>query len=71
MNKITNKLVLTEDKFMLGLHLKHHEFTYSVCGSFTKHRTWIQKIREIGNLRHWKRNELDKILFCSWCSIFW
>ena len=71
MNKITNKLVLTGDKFMSGLHLKHHEFTYSVCGSFTKHRIWIQKIREIGNLKHWNRNELDKTLFCSWCSIFW
>ena len=32
MNKIINKFLLTEDKFMLELHLKQPGFTYSVCG---------------------------------------
>ena len=27
-------------------------FTYSACGSSTKHREIIQKFRETGNLKH-------------------
>ena len=27
-------------------------FTYSTCGTFTKHCARIQKIRETGNLKH-------------------
>ena len=48
---------------MPELHLKQPEFTYSACGSFTKHRERIQKFRETGNLKHLYRNELDKGLF--------
>ena len=48
---------------MLELHLKQPEFTYSACGQFTKHSGRIQKIREISNLKHLYRNELDKTCF--------
>ena len=47
---------------MPGLHLnlKQPEFTYSVCGPFTKNCERIQKFRETGNLKHLYINELDK-----------
>ena len=45
---------------MPELHLKQPEFTYSACGPFTKHRGRIQQFREMGNLKHLYRNELDK-----------
>ena len=38
MNKIINKFFSTRDKFMPELHLKQPGFTYSTCGTFTKHR---------------------------------
>ena len=63
MNKIINKFLLTEDKFMTELHFKQPRFTYSVCRSFTKHRERIKKFRETGNLEHLYRNELDKACF--------
>ena len=37
---------------MPELHLKQPEFTYSACGTFTKHLERIQKLREISNLKH-------------------
>ena len=55
--------LLTGDKFMPVLHLKHPGFTYSACGPFTKHRERIQKFRETGDLKHLHRNELDKACF--------
>ena len=63
MNKIINKFVLTGEKFMPELHLKRPLFTYSACGTFTKHRERIQKFRETGHLKHLYRNELDKVCF--------
>ena len=48
---------------MPELHLKQPEFTYSVCGPFTKHRERIQKFRETDKLKHLCRNELDKACF--------
>ena len=33
MNKIVDKFLLTEDKFMWELHLKQWGFTYNACGS--------------------------------------
>ena len=32
-------------------------FNYSYCGSFTKNRKRIQKLRETGNLKHLYKNE--------------
>ena len=48
---------------MTELHLKKPGFTYSACGSFTKHRERIQKFKETGNWKHLYRNELDKACF--------
>ena len=63
MNKIINKFLLTGDKFMLDLHLKQPEFTYSACGTFTKHRERIKKTKETRNSKNIYRNELDKACF--------
>ena len=63
MNKIINKFLLTGDKFMPELLLKHRGFIYSVCGPVTKHLERIQKCRETENLKHLYRNELDKSCF--------
>ena len=63
MNKIINKFLLAGDKFMPELHFKQPGFTYSACGSFTKHRKRIQKFRETSNLKHLYRNEVDKACF--------
>ena len=38
MDKIINKILLAEDKFMPDLDLKEPGFTYSACRSFIKHR---------------------------------
>ena len=46
---------------MPELYLKQLGFTYSACELFTKRRERIQKFREIGNLTHLYRNELDKV----------
>ena len=54
---------MTGEKVMPEFHLKQLKFTYSACGSFTKHRERIQKFRETGNLKHLHRNELDKACF--------
>ena len=48
---------------MTELHLKQPEFSYSVCGTFTKHCKRIQIFRETGNLKHLYRNKLDKSCF--------
>ena len=48
---------------MPDLHLKQPGLIYSAYGPFTKHRERIQKFREIGNLQHLYRNELDKTCF--------
>ena len=52
MSKIINNFLLTGDKFIPELHLKQPEFTCSACGSFTKDRERIRKLRETGNLIH-------------------
>ena len=38
MNKVANKFLLAGDKFMPGVHLKQHGFTYGGGGVFTKHK---------------------------------
>ena len=47
-------ILLTRDKFMPELHLKHQ----SACGIFAKHRERIQNFRKTGHLNHLHRNEL-------------
>ena len=63
MSKIIHRFLLTGDKFMPELHLKQLGVTYSACGPFNKPRERIQTIREIGNLKHLYRNELDETCF--------
>ena len=38
MNKIINNFLLTADKFMAEIYLRHPRFTYSACEPFTKNR---------------------------------
>ena len=38
-------------------------FTYSACGSFTKNKERIQKLKERGDSRYIYQNELDKACF--------
>ena len=63
MNKIIEKLLFTEDKFMLELHLKQPEFNYSACAPFTNHSERIRNFRETANLKHLYRSKLDKVCF--------
>ena len=46
MNNTINKLLLARDKFMLEIHLRQPQVTYSACGRFPKHEQRIQKFRE-------------------------
>ena len=70
MNKIINKFLLTEDKFVPELHLKQLGFIDSACRPFTKHCERIQKFRETGN-KTFIQKSIRQSLFCSWCSMFW
>ena len=60
MNEIVNKFLLVGDKFMPEMHLKQSGFTYSACGSFTKNKERIEKLRQTGNTDDLYKNELDK-----------
>ena len=62
-NKIANKFLLTGDKFLHWLHLRHPRFTYGACEAFSKHCERIHKITETDNLKHLYRNELHKAFF--------
>ena len=63
MNNTINKLLLAGDKFMSEIHLRQPQFTYSVCGPFTKHKQRIQKFKETGDTIYIYKNELDKACF--------
>ena len=45
------------------MHLRQPQFTYSVCGPFTKHKQRIQKFKETGDTNYIYKNELDKACF--------
>ena len=60
MNEIVNKVLLVGEKFMPEMHLKQSGFTYSTCGSFTKNKERIEKLRQTGNTDDLYKNELDK-----------
>ena len=47
--EIVNKLLLTGDKFMPEINLRQPGFTYSACGSFTKNKERIKKIKEVSD----------------------
>ena len=48
---------------MPEIHLKQPQFTYSTCGTFTKHEQRIQKFKETGDTNYVYKNELDKACF--------
>ena len=49
MNEIINTFLLAGDRFMPQMHWKQLGFTCSACGSFTKNKEKIQKIKETGD----------------------
>ena len=63
MNNISNKFLLTGDKFMPEMHLRQPQRVYSACGPFTRHKERIKKFKQTGDKRHVYRNELDKACF--------
>ena len=48
---------------MPDMYLKQPRFTYSACGTFTKNKERIQKLKETGDTNYIYRNELDKACF--------
>ena len=60
MNNIINKFLSAGDKFMPEMHLRQPQFTYSACGSFTKHKQRIKKFKETGDTNYIYKNKLDK-----------
>ena len=63
MDKIINKFLLAEDKFMPEMHLRQLGFTYNACGPFSKNKKRIKKFEETGDSRYIYQNELDKACF--------
>ena len=63
MNNVINKFLLAGDKFMPEMHLRQHQFLYSACGSFTRHKERIKEFKRTGGTRYIYRNELDKACF--------
>ena len=64
MNEIVNKFLLAGDKFMPEMHLKQPGFTHSACGTFTKGKERIQKLKKkTGDTSYIDENELDKACF--------
>ena len=45
------------------MHLKEPGITYCACGSFTKNKERIQKLKKTGGTKYIDRNELDKACF--------
>ena len=56
MNEIVNKFLLAGDKFMPEMHLKQPGFTYGACGSFTKIKERIKKLKETGDANYIFKN---------------
>ena len=48
---------------MPEMHLRHPQFTYSVCVPFNKHKQRIQNFKETGDTNYIYKNELDKACF--------
>ena len=63
MNKIVNKFLLTEEKFMPKLHSRQPLFTCSACRQFTRHHERIRKFKETSDLNHIYKNKLHKSYF--------
>ena len=63
MNNVINKFLLAGDKFMPEMHLRQPQFSYSGCGTFTKHDQRIQNFKKTGDTNYIYKNELDKGCF--------
>ena len=63
MNEIKNKFLLIGDKFMPEMNLRQLGCRYGACGTFTKNKERIQKVKETGDSRYIYQNELDKACF--------
>ena len=48
---------------MTEMHLRQPGFAQSACGSFTKNKERIQKLKETGDSRYIYQNELNKACF--------
>ena len=58
-----NKFLLTDDKFMLEMHLKQPGFTCSASGPFTRNKERIEKFMQVRNTDFIYRNDLGKTCF--------
>ena len=56
MNEIVNKFLLAGNKFLPEMHLRQLGFTYSACGTFTKNKERIKKIKETEDSRYIYQN---------------
>ena len=63
MNEIINKFLSAGDKFMPEMHLRQPRFTYSACGTFTKNKEGIKKIKETGYSRLLIKTKKIKLVF--------
>ena len=63
MNNIINKFLLAGDKFMPEMHLRQHQFVYSACRPFTRHKERIKAFKHTGDMHYIYGNELDKACF--------
>ena len=54
---------MTGNKFIPELYLKQPGFTFGACWPFIKRHERIQKFRRTRNLKHLRRNDLDKACF--------
>ena len=63
MNDILNKFIQVGDNLLPEIHLKQPGSTYSACGSFTKNKKIVPKIKKPGDLSYIYKNELDKACF--------
>ena len=52
MNQIINNFLLAGDKFMPGIQVRQPEYTYSVCGPFTRNKQRIQKFMQTGDTNY-------------------
>ena len=58
-----NEIIYKPDKFMPEMHLRQPKFTYSACGTFTKNKEGIKKIKETGYSRLLIKTKKTKLVF--------
>ena len=63
MDNVVKEFLLAGDIFMPEMHLRQHQFVYSACGPFTRHKERMKEFKRTGDTRYIYRNELDKACF--------